>query len=447
MGDLQAPMEWLRRLNSTGELAGKVSGAWGALQFDPELADSLPLPVVAAIDRCKNAFAYRDKGAITREIHLFYLHHDDVLAFLDRQRNFEGLVEQVHKNRAAFVAERLSAYDIKIRIEEEDEEWVWSPLFREFKCEPQPRCLSRPYEHSEDEFEGLVKWIEMEGGRIGEKNEPPHMARALKLFAKSELGSRMPMLCPVLGLTQETMKDRGNQILIAMEELIRVGKIYFPAMDIESVSFETFRLVLDDCIDRRGEVAQYHCWGRDTFVRACLDMLALDKKSLLRDMWVTRDGVDFEAVSNAFRTVLLYRENLDLGYIFGSLEATGIWPAAGHGLFRAAKELLQDSLHHLHGKLQVWNVTDDLEDLDEWKASQVLCTIDQLRIFGQAHVAAPSIQPEESSRSDRSDPWDFSLSPRESLKKHGVDEPNPVVAPGLEVDAASCDPVVELPSM
>ncbi|KAG0569467.1 hypothetical protein KC19_6G092600 [Ceratodon purpureus] len=447
MGDLQAPMEWLRRMNSTGELAGKVSAAWGALQFDPELADSLPLPVVAAIDRCKNAFAYKEAGAITREIHLFYLHHDDVLLYQSRQRDFDGLVEQVQRNRAAFVAEKLSRYDIKIRMQEEDEEWVWSPVFREFKCEPQPRCISRPYEHSEEEFEGLVKWMEMEGNRIGEKNEPPHMARALKLFAKSELGSRTPMLCPVLGLTEETMTDRGHQILVAMQELIRVGKIYFPTMDTQSDTFETFRLVLDDCVDRGGEVAQYHCWGRDTFVKACLDMLALDKKSLLRDMWVTREGVDFEAVSNAFRIVLLYRENLDLGYIFGSLEATGTWPAAGHGLFRAAKELLQDSLHHLHGKLQVWNVTDDLEDLDEWKASQVLCTIDQERIFGLTHQPAPSNQQEEPSRSDRSDPWDFSISPRDPVKKHCVGVAEPDAAPVLEEEAASCDPVVQLPAV
>ena len=47
--------------------------------------DSLPLPVVAALDRLKTAFTYKSGDAIAKEIQLFYLHHDDVLTFLAQQ--------------------------------------------------------------------------------------------------------------------------------------------------------------------------------------------------------------------------------------------------------------------------------------------------------------------------------------------------------------------------
>lgn len=42
MGDLHAPVEALRNLQLEGQLAGRVSAAWGALQFNVELTVSCP---------------------------------------------------------------------------------------------------------------------------------------------------------------------------------------------------------------------------------------------------------------------------------------------------------------------------------------------------------------------------------------------------------------------
>ena len=177
------------------------------------------------LERCKNAFTSRSEEAILREIQEFYLFHDEVLVWEARQQDYLSSLKQVDRNKWAYVAEQMARYDQGIRIDEELTEWSWSPPFMDTIRVPTPCCVSRPYEHSEEEFQGLMKWMEREGERIGDVNEPPHMARALKLFARSEMGGYTPMLCPVKGITEAKLVDRSDQVLYAMEELIRVGRI------------------------------------------------------------------------------------------------------------------------------------------------------------------------------------------------------------------------------
>lgn len=78
--------------------------------------------MVAGLERCKTAFTYKSAAAIGRELELFFLHHDDVLTFLARQREFQGQIDQVDRNRRAFVAEEMARYDQMIRMAEEEEE-------------------------------------------------------------------------------------------------------------------------------------------------------------------------------------------------------------------------------------------------------------------------------------------------------------------------------------
>ena len=209
----------------------------------------MPKEAVVALERCKRAFVAKSPELVEREIQDFYLYHDDMIQFRRKQQVFEDSIMELELKREAFVAEDMSRFDRMVRIEVEDEDWSWSPFFMEMRCLPQPASLCRPFEHSEDEFKGILKWMEMEGKRIGDVNEAPHMARALKLFARSEVGARMPMLCLVGGLSMDTIMARPQQILFAMEELIRVGKLYFPNMDIEGPDFEVFRCVLDQADD------------------------------------------------------------------------------------------------------------------------------------------------------------------------------------------------------
>ena len=68
--------------------------------------------------------------------------------------------------------------------------------------------------------------MERLGTRIRDKNEPLHMAHTLKLFAQSEVEAGMLIMCPILGLTQVRLLSRGNQVLLAMDKLIKVAKIF-----------------------------------------------------------------------------------------------------------------------------------------------------------------------------------------------------------------------------
>ena len=343
------------------------------------MQDSLPIQCLKLLDRCKEAFSSKCEAKIEKEIQDFYLHHDDVLSYGARVKEYEeskAARKQLVRARAAFVAEEMARYDRELSIAAEAREWGWSPLFSHMILLPLPPCLCRPCEHSEEEFQGLIKWMERENGLLEEKNDPPHMARALKLFSRSETGSRIPMLCPVLGLTEERLMKGSVQVMLAMEELIRVGKIYFPTMDIQGDSFEVFREVLDVGDDLGGQVESYQQWRRSTFIRACMDVLDQGKEEILRDMWVTKAGVDQEKVADRFRQLLLLRENIDLEYAWGSLEATGQWPAAGETLYDAAKEMLVDSMRHMNAKLSDWNIMVDCDDIDYFRPSQVISTFD-----------------------------------------------------------------------
>ena len=493
MNELHAPVEAMRRLLEEGRLAARVSGVWGFLQFNPEIMvrfffaeigsllsspclhvpdhlvlavggcqEAMPTQVVKALERCKDAFVAKDVNLVEREIQDFYLYQDDFLNFRKKQEEFEASIMAVEIKREALVAEEMARYDRLVRIEVEEEDWGWSPLFAEMMGGPQPPCLSRPYEHSEEEFQALLKWMEMEGKRMGDRNDPPLMARAMKLFARSEVGAKMPMLCPLGGLTGHTLLTRTDQIMFAMEELIRMGKIYFPTIDLQGEDFETFRCVLDQGDDVDGlQVKKFTTWSRDSFVRACLDTVALQQEDILRQMWVPREKVDKEGLVLVFRKGLLFRENIDLEYSLGSLEATGTWPAAGGQFYRAARELLKESKHHLHAKLQVWNITQDLEDLDQFRVSQVLCTIDQERVFGGGnHEFWKGLERMKSADDDgawtsvnggtaggEGSPWDQLQSAIDLGAASGSEQDCERRVIDFGVESISCSPVVELPEV
>ena len=338
--------------------------------------DTLPKSVVDGVDICKAAFVRKSEEDIEKEIAAFFVHHDDVLSYSVAQRNFAQTRREMEENRARHVADELVKFDEGLEIEAEEKAWAWSPLFVELITVPEPTFLRRPFHHTVEEFEALIVWTEDEYSRMDMCTEPPHMARALKLFARSEVGGRMPMLCPVGGLTKERLNSRSVQVMFAMEELVRCGKIFFPTLDLEGTAFRDFRRVLDNGGEQGDQVAKFIQWRRRTFVKACRDMVATQQEHILRDMWVDRAGVDREAVLTAFRHVLLLRENIELGYCFGSLEALGVWPRAGDDFFRAARGLHRESVSACITKIAAWNVDDNLEELDDFRASQVLCTFD-----------------------------------------------------------------------
>ena len=385
-----------------------------------------------AVNKCVAVFMTKSAADIEKEIEKFYLHHDDVLNYPARQAEYEESIRKVEECRAGYLKEELEKFETGLKIAAEAADWDWSPLYANFILNPMPPILSRPFSHTKEEFDGLLDWLRDEGSRIGLANPPPHFARALKLFSRSELGARTPMLCPVKGLTAATLNARPQQVLFAMEELIRVGKIYFPTLDTLGEDFADFRVVLDSGNNTGEQVEKYTAWRTNTFIRACVDMVALDQAGVMRDMWLHREGVDREAVCRSFRTVLLLRENIDLEYCLGSLECIGVWPKAGEDFFESAKAMRRESLTICKSKISAWNLKDNLEDLDDFRASQVLCTFDQAKFEGAWAALSPQ---EEGSHGSDKEGWNDVASQGEGDGVSGVGEE-------LESATTSISPVV-----
>ena len=83
----------------------------------------------------------------------------------------------------------------------------------------------------------------------------------------------------------------------------------------------------------------FKAWRRDSIIRACIDIIAIGKLDDLHLMWVARPEADLDRACVSFRRVLLLKENIDLGYYFGSIEAIGVWIALGASMFEAALTL------------------------------------------------------------------------------------------------------------
>ena len=159
-------------------------------------------------------------------------------------------------------------------------------------------------------------------------------------------------------------------MVFAMEELVRVGKIYFPTLDTLSEEFKNFRGVVDSSVKYRDIVTIMHAfnaWRRDNILRGCLDMIAIGKVDDLRVIWVARPRVDIGHACVLFRHVLFLRENIDLQYSFGSIEAIGVWPAPGAST--ASVSACEDMLNS-------WTEAGDFNDLDNLRAFQVRCMFD-----------------------------------------------------------------------
>lgn len=75
-------------------------------------------------------------------------------------------------------------------------------------------------------------------------------------------------------------------------------------------------------------------------------MFVQDKEDDLHLLWVAWPGVNTTQVLVSFRHVLLLRENIDLDYIFGSLEATGVWPYQARVCVRRSWQCARPTLPH-----------------------------------------------------------------------------------------------------
>ena len=131
---------------------------------------------------------------------------------------------------------------------------------------------------------------------------------------------------------------------------MRMGRFFFPKMDTTSYDFSTFRSLLDSSIDLNDLLNSFLVWRRTSYMQACCDLLHLNMEDELRLQWVTEDRA-VQPDSELLRQALLVRENTSLGYVLGSVEALGMWPAQAVVLPERALHVLAGSDALLHAEM------------------------------------------------------------------------------------------------
>ena len=117
----------------------------------------------------------------------------------------------------------------------------------------------------------------------------------------------MRLLCLMQGLTSDVLLVMTKQVVFAMEELIRIGKIYFPTLNTSSDEFMDFREMVDSSAkydDILNMIDAFKAWRGDNIVRACLDTIAIGKLDDLRLISVARPGVDIDMTCVSFCQIL-----------------------------------------------------------------------------------------------------------------------------------------------
>ena len=124
-------------------------------------------------------------------------YHDDFYSYTTRLEKYRDALQDTERKRKEYVEAEMFRFDRQVRMAAEDKQWKWSSLFCAFSTSPEPACMTRPFHHIEEEFQILLAWMAEQGINIKTRNEPHVIARAFKLFMRSEYGGRVPLLCPV----------------------------------------------------------------------------------------------------------------------------------------------------------------------------------------------------------------------------------------------------------
>ena len=58
-------------------------------------------------------------------------------------------------------------FDREMQMATEEEQWKWCIVFSTFRTTSQPFCVTRPFQHTEDEFQIMVTWMMEEDKNLG----------------------------------------------------------------------------------------------------------------------------------------------------------------------------------------------------------------------------------------------------------------------------------------
>jgi hypothetical protein len=107
---------------------------------------------------------------------------------------------------------------------------------------------NNPFQHTAKELQVLLDWSKSEILPLLEGTLVPPPILAMKLMSCSRNGPKMPLAWPIGGMSALTsLQDAAPQLQMAMEDIIRLGHLYFPDLFFSISECERFR----DCIDPR----------------------------------------------------------------------------------------------------------------------------------------------------------------------------------------------------
>jgi hypothetical protein len=372
------------------------------------------MPVYEAAKQCLEAFRIKDELAMNNEIQAFIRHHSNVRVYQQHVDAWQLAKETLKSQRAAFVAAGLERYDRGLLLEAEAQMWQWSPLRLRLLEKPVPGFLTLPCKHNEEEFQDILTWIRAQCSLQDIRTSPPPFVRALKLFSRRENGVDAPMICPRVGVSHNFMLARMAQVKFAMRDLPTLGLFLFPSMDTTAPDFEDFLEVTATGNNFEALHAKAASWMRLCFWRACNDMLSMDKEDDLRCLWLDASQERRDRALEAFRSVMLLREGVDLEYALACLDLSTECKVIPTDVVQAMKDVQTVSMKFCMEKLRPWSGEpsqptrlDNLEGLDlgEFGASQILCTMDALVRIGnlvEDISKAAGVQDAECVRADRS---------------------------------------------
>lgn len=296
--------------------------------------------------------------------------------------DWKKAVANVAVQRERYVERKMEEYDNSIACKGEQKAWKWSPLFLHMVEEPVPGFLRRPFLHTVEEFSDILTWMKTEILRPEASLPAPPLGMAVKMWVRTRMGPKAPMVSTVHDVLKYIMKNSFVPLNLAMKDVVLCGHVLFPTLDRTSRQFASFEEAL-----RTGEHLGDHFrealdWARFCFFRSCLNMLSIGREDHLRAMWVEVPTEVRDTALESFQEVMLLLENIDIGWVLGSVDCLGEWPEEAAEALDAAKRLRQGSISRCHARLTKWaedadcglQGTDSLDDF----GNDPLCTMDHL---------------------------------------------------------------------
>jgi hypothetical protein len=337
--DLQAAMEAMLSLQSQDILAERIFKAYGQYLFRTDVgapgSTNNDQYIVKTVKAFQKKHGEADPLARKEEIKAFQLY----LTAKGKQQELWDAVEAKNHlmliKQDEFIRKELEKWDKAECMKKESNNWGWSPLFQFLKMNSitsGPTLMwtpSAPWQHTSEELLALVEACDV---TASEDIPCPPLVRVLKLIQFSTVGGLVPLCCPFRGLSKQKIahvllnQSKSVHFTIAVDNLIDVGFLYFPHMDMNDNIAEGIR---KDLLGLLGYLSSSQeelidltwRWLVRSFCRAVVDMVKMGQRIELELLWFRpvegpNEVAGKQEATAVFYDVLQMRESLDMGWIF-----------------------------------------------------------------------------------------------------------------------------------